>query len=109
MYWSSYSFNYNDIRESIIIENNKLTKKAMSLLRESLILGVEDGSIRDDIDVNYTTFHIINSFQSILGETIITNLSVRNKEKSYFSREKGIINKQYYYKFLELILHGLKP
>ena len=108
MYWISYTFNYDDIRESILIESNELNKRAIKILRDSLVIGIEDGTIRKDVEIDYTLFHIIGSFQSILGETIITNFSARNKDKSYFSKKKGTIDKQYFYKFVELLLKGLR-
>ena len=101
MYTFLYDANQFEKNLSKTTFNNLLTffDTGREVIRDSIRLGIKDGSIRKDIDVVNTNIHFIGSMMDILKTTILTNV--------YLFKKKSEI-KKVFYDFLDLFIRGIK-
>lgn len=98
IYWYNFDFNEKDIEKEILKELSDNSEVAITLMKKSLELGINDGSIRKDINIGYTFNYFITTTQIVLNDSILPQTdSSRNYN-----------GKKYYYEYLNLFIRSIK-
>jgi len=76
---------------------SETTLEASEIIEDSLDLGVKDGTIRKDINIEYTFHYLMTTSQIVLRDSIIPPF--------YSKKYKG---KKYFYEYLDLFIKSIE-
>ncbi|HHI87795.1 MAG TPA: TetR/AcrR family transcriptional regulator [Candidatus Cloacimonetes bacterium] len=91
LYWDHYGLPVDKIDPEIMAAFTEPRDKARIDLINAFQLGMSDGTIRNDIEIDYVMPYFCITTRAVLNEVVL-----------------GYANKDYYYSFLRLFLRGLK-
>jgi len=91
LFWDHYGLPCDQIDPDIMKAFTDPRDKARMDLINAFQLGMNDGTIRDDIEIDYVMPYLCITTRAVLNEVVL-----------------GYANKEYYYSFLRLFLRGLK-
>lgn len=91
LYWDHYGLPCDKIDQDIMKAFTEPRDNARVDLVNAFRLGMSDGTIRDDIEIDYVMPYLCITTRAVLNEVVL-----------------GYANKEYYYSFFRLFLRGLK-